>query len=202
MSTKIMGSEQFLADVANHGLKVRLDNGLHRHLMFRQPGSGNMWFEIVTWPGSLAINGDMGAWTFSRVDDMFTFFRSKELKINAQYWCEKVQAESRFGGPSEKFNADTFKANVLSSLDGYDSVPADTIEALEEQVFGEEDESTARRALADFEHAGFTFSDSWEIGGNAYTYHFLWCLYAIVWAIQRYDAALTKPQAAEGETRE
>jgi hypothetical protein len=151
-----------------------------------------MWFEVVTWPGSLAIHGDMGTWTFSRVDDMFTFFRSKELKINAQYWCEKVGAESRFGGPSEKFNSDTFKANVISSLDNYDLDKTENtavIEALERDVFCEEDEASVRRALANFSHDGFTFSDSWEINGNAYTYHFLWCLHAIVWAIQQYDAA-------------
>ena len=186
---KLMSAEQFVADVANHKLSVKLRDGLYRHLLFRQPDSGNMWFEIVTWPGSLAIHGDMGSWTFSRVTDMFTFFRSKELKINAQYWCEKVQAESRFGGPSEKFDAEVFKANVISSLDGYGSVPSGVVEALEDEVFGQEDELSARRALLNFNHAGFTFSDSWEINGNAYTYHFLWCLHAIVWAIQQYDEA-------------
>jgi hypothetical protein len=205
MSTKIMSAEQFLIDVSKHEMKVHLKDGLYRHLIYRNPQTGNMWFEIVTWPGSLAIHGDMGTWTFSRVDDMFTFFRSKELKINASYWHEKIQSESRFGGPAERFNADTFKANVLDSLDGYeleDPRKAEVIAALEEEVFGDEDESNARRCLANFEHDGFSFSDSWEIDGNGYTYHFLWCLHAIVWAIQRYDAALTKPQAAEGETRE
>jgi hypothetical protein len=185
--------ERFLKDVAKHELKVKLDNGLYRHLMFRQPDNGHMWFEIITWPGSLAINGDMGTWSFSRVEDMFKFFRSGtpgQLRINASYWAEKINSESRFGGPSEKFDADTFKANVLFILDDYDLSAAekkDIKEAIEEDVFGTEDESTMRSALADFRRDGFTFSDSWEISGNAYTYHYLWCLYAIVWAIQQYD---------------
>jgi len=29
--------------------------------------------------------------------------------------------------------------------------------------------------------------------GMVYRYHFIWCLYAIVWGISQYDAA-TKPQ--------
>ena len=199
MSTKTMNAEQLLVDVANHKMTIRLDSGLYRHLHFRQPSNSNMWFEIITWPGSLTVNGDMGTWSFYRVDDMFTFFRSDKLRINASYWDEKITSESRYGGPAEKFDADTFKANVLSSLDGYelsDHQKAAVVEALEEEVFSEEDESTARRALSDFKHDDFTFSDSWEINGNGYTYHYLWCLHAIVWGIKQYDAAHARDDAA------
>lgn len=189
---KAMGSDQFLKDVASHAMTVLSDNGLYRHLKFRQSErSWNMWFEVVTWPGSLAIHGDMGSWSFSRVEDMFTFFRSDKLQINASYWGEKITSESRFGGPSKRFHPETFKANVLSSLDGYGLVESQQIEiakALEEEVFCEEHEAYARRALSDFKHDDFEFSDSWEIKGDGCTYHYLWCLHAIVWAIQQYDA--------------
>ena len=56
-------------------------------------------------------------------------------------------------------------------------------------MFDEEDELIMRKALADFECEDFSFSDSWEIRGSSYTYHYLWCLHAIVWAIQQYDVA-------------
>lgn len=189
---KIMTAEQLLRDLASHSMTVLLDNGVYRHLKFKAAkDSWNMWFEIITWPGSLTIKGDMGTWCFSRVDDMFTFFRSSaELKINASYWQEKIESESRFGGPSKKFQADIFKQSILDRLADYDEPEskAEIIGALEEEVFREEDESSARRALAEFKHEGFTFQDSWEISGHGYTYHFLWCLYAIVWGIQQYDA--------------
>ncbi len=48
--------------------------------------------------------------------------------------------------------------------------------------------SSTRRMLAEFEHGDFKLSDTWEISGREYTFHFLWCLHAIVWAIQQYDA--------------
>lgn len=187
-----MNAEQFLADVSNHKMAVKLDNGLYRHLLLRQPGNSNMWFEIVTWPGSLTIGGDMGSWSFSRIEDMFEFFRSGKLKINASYWCEKIDSESRFGGPAEKFDPEVFRGRVIESLDGYgldDDRKAEIIEALKGEVFsGDQDESYLRRDVAHFKHGDFEFSDIWEISAKAYTYHFLWCLYAIVWAIQQYDA--------------
>lgn len=190
---KTLTAEQFLLDVANHKMACASDNGLYRHLRFRQPepNSWNLHFEIITWPGSLTIHGDMGTWSFSRVEDMFTFFRSEELRINASYWWEKITGESRFAGPAKQFDHDIFKANVLSHLgdcEFEDTVKSTITEELEDEVFCE-DESTARRALADYKCGEFSFSDSWEINGDGYSYHFLWCLFAIVWAIQKYDAA-------------
>ena len=83
---------------------------------------------------------------------------------------------------------------MINSLDGYDledDRKTKVIAALEEEVFSFENEQEARQALTNFSCYNaeeFTFSDPWEIDGNAYTYHYLWCLYAIVWAIKQYDA--------------
>lgn len=195
MPDKPMDTPTFLRDVKTHKMIVHRDDGVYRHLKFRAvKDSWNQWFEILTWPGCLTIHGDMGTWTFARVDDMFCFFRSDgELKINSSYWCEKVQAESRFGGPSKKFSAEKFKAAIIGSLDGYgltNKEKAEIIEALESDLFCDgDDEFSVRRELAEFERGDFKFSDTNEISGQEYTFHFLWCLHAIVWAIQQYDAA-------------
>jgi hypothetical protein len=196
---KEMNADQLLRDVSGHVMTIARDDEVYRHLIFRHPDNYSMWFELTTWPGSLIINSDMGTWSFSRVPDMFTFFRSsKDLGINAHYWREKITSESRFGGPSMKFQPDLFKAAVLSSLDGYDlseRAKAEIVEELSSEVFNEDDETMARRALADFRCGEFEFSDPWEIDGDCYTYHFLWCLYAIVWGIQQYDAMREKVAA-------
>jgi hypothetical protein len=186
--------ETFLKDVETHILTLLLDQGVYRHIRFRKPSdSWNLWFEIVTWPGTLVIRGDMGTWAFARIEDMFGFFRSGlsggELRINESYWAEKIESESRFGGPHEKFSPSTFKANVLSSLDGYglDEDERKRVTEELEEVFSVEDESTAYGLLQEFKCGDFQFQDSWEITGMAYTYHFRWCLFAIVWAIRQYD---------------
>lgn len=115
--------ERFERDVVQHQLTVIRDDGVNRHLSFRKPGTSIYWFEIVTWPGVLAIRGDCGAYMFSRVTDMFDFFRAEpdrehpeDLYINPQYWMEKVLAVSKDGrgaGSCEKFSLDVFKREVI-----------------------------------------------------------------------------------------
>lgn len=53
-------AERFTKDVAGHVMTVLHDDGLYRHLRFVQPDRSGYWFEIVTWPGSLAVRGEMG----------------------------------------------------------------------------------------------------------------------------------------------
>jgi hypothetical protein len=72
--------ERFESDTAEHELTVLRDEGLYRHLSYGKPRSGTMRVDVVTWPGHLAYVGDMGAFVFSRVADMFTFFRGDRRK--------------------------------------------------------------------------------------------------------------------------
>ena len=53
-----------------------------------------------------------------------------------------------------------------------------------------EEEDGARRLLRDLEKQR-VISDSWEWDLQTWDHHFLWCLYAIVWAIGHYDAIIT-----------
>lgn len=86
-------AERFARDTASHELTILHDDGLYRHLRCSKPDSSFYWFEIITWPGSLAIRGDMDSGhVFSRIDDMFAFFRSNGNihGINPGYWAEKL----------------------------------------------------------------------------------------------------------------
>jgi hypothetical protein len=231
--------ESFLKDVAEHTVSIRMDNGVYRHLFCRKPGTGVNYFEVVTWPGTLAYTGDMGTFVFSRVVDMFTFFRggdTGELRINPGYWSEKLEAvdrDGRQGGYSEyspQKVRDHIEEKVAEWLEGHDfsefesdekesadqtaKVATQLREALDDEVFCHLDdaEGRVREALNGFEfktesslkYPGivgcgetFQFHDTWEWDCHEYTYHFLWCCYALVWAVRQYDA-LTAPAAAEG----
>jgi hypothetical protein len=87
-------AHMFATDMTGHRLIVRLDQGLHRHLVFEsREHSWNNRFELITAPGSLTITGDRGAYTFRRLADMFQFFRSnpdRPHRINIGYWAEKL----------------------------------------------------------------------------------------------------------------
>ncbi len=187
--------EEFIADVANHRMEVLLDRSFHRHLKFSAKGSSIYWFELVTWPGSLAINGDMGSWTFSRVRDMFTFFRGKE--INPGYWAEKIRHGAGGSNNSAKgFSEDALRIQVASYLDNWELSARDRsciLKELEDEVFCHGDQQhDAIEALFGFEHAtaegvDIRFDPVDGPFGMEWTYHFLWCLWAIVWGIQQYD---------------
>lgn len=184
----------FLKDVANHQMTVIRDDGVHRHLKFRRPGTYCMGFDLVTWPGYLCYSGDMGCFVFQRLEDMFEFFRSRPpgktgLHINLSYWGEKVQAESRYGG-FEKFSEDLFRSAVTEYLDDAEASP-ELRQEVEEEVMSRicDGEHAACQAVYDFEHEGFRFQDFFERNFQEYTYHFVWCCYALAWGIQQYDQA-------------
>jgi hypothetical protein len=192
-------AEQFLKDVATHRMTVKLDNGVHRHVHFAgHPHAWNMWFGLVTWPGFLTICGDMGTWTFSRVDDMFMFFRDDKLRINCDYWAEKIQ-NGQHGGRDETkvFSEDLFKGRLLAQLTDYYGLEGADLAfittAVQRDILSQEGKYDLLIAARDFScnlpSGGKFHFDTCELpDGKEYAYHFVWCLYAIVWGIQQYDA--------------
>ena len=181
----------FLECVKNHEMKVGMDNGLYRHLVFSQPKHRFLYrFEITTVPGLLMISGDMGTWVFSRIEDMFSFFRSKDGSINPHYWSEKLQNGAGGGrDQSKEYVGDCFKQAVIDYLEGYDLEPWQRVEVMEEieRIDFDDQEYYVREQLNDIQFGDFRFQDLWEISGHDYKFHFLWCCYAIVWAINKYD---------------
>lgn len=202
--------KRFERDVASHVMTVVRDDGIDRHIKFRRPDCSSYWFEILTWRGTLCIRGDMGTYVFSRLEDMFQFFRTDDrgdparLYINKGYWAEKLQAVSCNGygaGSAETFSADKFKRRVVERFREYcrDRYVAhdkrqEMWEALREDVLEAADDNGASRAwdtlneFHDRDHPRI-FEDCWEWNCKEYTFHFVWNLYAIAWAIRKYDAA-------------
>ena len=83
-------AERFARDTKNHEMTVLRDDGLYRHLRFAPSSSGFYWFDLVTWPGFLAFVWSDTSHIFTRVEDMFTFFRRPDYGINPGYWAEKL----------------------------------------------------------------------------------------------------------------
>ena len=59
---------QFQKDIRNHKLTVKHDSGLYRHLMLSD-GTFLHQFHIITAPHVLTIRGDMGCYSFERLED-------------------------------------------------------------------------------------------------------------------------------------
>lgn len=98
----------FLNDVQGHKLTILRDDGLYRHIRMARPNSGYESFNIITWPGYLCYTGDMGTYVFTRIADMFEFFRPDSRTplrildgIDRRYWAEKVEGSDKHGGVTE-----------------------------------------------------------------------------------------------------
>lgn len=113
--------ERFLRDVADHEMVILRDEGVSRHVRFKEPGTSCYYFDLITWPGYLCYTGDMGTFVFRRTEDMFEFFghdrayhasRGRALAINLGYWGEKLVAVdasgASSGGKAKEFDANKF----------------------------------------------------------------------------------------------
>lgn len=183
----------FPKDVERHEMIVEHDAGLFRCVYFGRPGSGNMSFRLTTWPGHLAFSGDMGAYTFTRLRDMFEFFRGEVgATIDHRYWAEKCVAMDRSDG-LDKFDADAFVVRIRELLAEAEASP-DVIAAAEEEVIGarHDGEHAALAAAYNFNayepktHSPFRFDVS-EMRCREWSHRFLWCCCAIRWGIALYD---------------
>mgnify|MGYP003387158163 FL=1 len=195
--------ERFLEEVNGHLMTIIKDDGVHRHIQFKKEDSCTCWFNIITWPGTLCISGDCGTYVFSRTNDMFGFFRSKnrDILINPHYWGEKLESVSRFGG-FLRFDQERFKNRVREHFEDYmvariqdESLKSELWKEIEDEVlYHSDEEHRAYQSVNDFrymigDHA-FEFSDFFDGGGTEnYSVQFIWNLYAIVWGIMKYDEA-------------
>lgn len=205
---------QFLMDVQSHTMSVKQDSGVYRLIHFKRPDSGAYEFTLVTWPGYLTIVGDMGDFVFKRTDDMFTFFRSGDevLRINPGYWHEKMVAEGR--ERAKEFSKDQMLSFIQEAFDSWrgrwqpspdaiaeaqDSLELYVLKPLKDDGYGIEG---ACRLLYEFpcnKTGDFSLHDTTDWPSfQDYTYHFLWCLYAIVWGIQQYDRNMEAGKAIHG----
>jgi hypothetical protein len=189
---------QFDGETTKHELTVIREDGLYRHLRAQAPGT-RMWsWDIITWPGYLTIVGDVGnGWTFSRTDDMLSFFHPspEPYRIDADYWWEKMPSQLR--DAAKVFDADVLLEHGRETLSEWDLDQAQVAAAtsgLEDawrSVYFET-ESDYRRVLDEFEFTGddgFThrFSDTWEWSSKTYDWHFILALLAIVWTVEKYN---------------
>jgi hypothetical protein len=191
---------QFDRDVATGEMEILQDAGLYRHLRFKFSSGGFGWFDIVTWPGRLVITGDCETFAFSRLDNMFEFFRSGGSRINPGYWSEKIiDGRDR----TRKFDWDIFKAAALADFDQSTQDTEDqelrtearadlevAIDSSDEDIYGAVDliRTYHYRPGPHGTPIFFRFEDpDNSLSGEDWDYHYIWCCRAIVWGIQKYD---------------
>ena len=127
------------------------------------------------------------------VTDKNGFNIKKKLNINPGYWGEKLQSICKYGG-YRRFNEDTFIKAVTEYFNNYWEDENDKKEEknecwekIKEEVLScAENEHDAYDRIFNFTHEGFDFQD-FEADSEEYTFHYIWCLYAIVYGITEYN---------------
>jgi hypothetical protein len=205
--------EQFCTDVAGHRLVVVRDDGLYRHLRC-SANSYVGYFSVITWPGYLCYVGDMGCFVFSRLPDMFEFFRGRRTaEIDRGYLAEKAVAVDKPDG-LRVYSQELFVAAVTSDFQSFcedHELSADKRAELwslieydvlshGEQIHDAIDAAIQFRWAPDHvssQRGRVVFPDFWEHRLEVYTARFWWCCYAIPWAIEQYDAQAVKSTATD-----
>lgn len=204
-------TEQFLKDVENHQMKVLHNVDGFRHLEFSK-GSFEHRFCLTTWPGHLCVSGDMGCYVFSRLSDMFDFFRKSTPDY--AYWAQKVQAQDR-NAPVKEFSKEAFKETVEDIRDniiesykiecGYDDEEESVkkfvrqFDLMIKNLAWENVDSyeAAREFMEDYIEYKDTdlkiyFQDFWtdSYSCEEFSYWFTWCCNAIPWGISKFEEAV------------
>jgi len=181
----MLTADRFLKEAAGHQTEILRDDGVYRHVRFQRPGTMCMHFDLITWPGYLCYTGDMGTYVFTRLRDMFDFFRrsyrENQFNIDLHYWAEKVEAGDRRGCGNGviEFSKAKFDTNVrewvedfikdeVGQVDEADEAALlacamkDLRAAVEREVIGADDNDIRSfDAARDFEF-GASDSDAWS----------------------------------------
>jgi len=186
--------ENFLKDVKEHEITIFKNDGLYRHIRFRKPHESAFYFDLVTFPHHLVYTGDMGTYVFSRIEDMFEFFRSNDGEVhpNFDYWSEKCLSESIFGDGIREFSIKEFEDCVVDHA--RECLGREQEEELTENEKFElydllhcNDEYEAVEAIREHCSLDIPMDDfSWS-SCRVFTDHFIWCCCAIQWGIMQYD---------------
>lgn len=181
----------FKSVTKNHTMKVNADNGINRSILFSTDGDSCGHYTLTTWYNHLCISGDYGTFVFQRTDDMFKFFRGDT--INPSYWGEKLQSISRWGG-YEEYCPKMFEENVLDYVEDQledldEETKKDVLEEIQYDILSMAHDGGVRAydAVHDFDNEHVSFEDFWECKSDKFSYQYIWCLYAIIEGIKRYD---------------
>jgi hypothetical protein len=178
MSRYAESADRFARDTAGHQMTVLHDDGLYRHLIFREPTHGFYWFELITTPQQLVFSGDGNSYVFRRAADMFQFFRSGiyrdgSLHINPGYWSEKLTSGREAATSySEKLFEEEVAETLSAVEDDYPGITAAWAEHVASE-FNCEYEEEALRALSEFRFGEAYLAKctecAWEFEGDSYS---------------------------------
>lgn len=180
--------EQLLRETAGHQMQILHRDGLYRHLRFARPGTRLWHWDLITWPGSLAIRGDIGeGLIFTRATDMLGFFDhgQPDGHIDPGYWAGKLDLGCR---AVREFSAERFAAWAAEQTHGPNAVIGP--DELHDEAL---DALTADAAIGLCDAADIAWDGDDPERWMDFRYHYILATHAILWGAKRYHAEVPRP---------
>lgn len=197
--------ESFAEGTTEHVMTIVKDDGLYRRLRFAKPGSFQFYFEVITWPGYIALTGDMRSLMMTRVEDMIGFVASPGSdEIDFRYWAQKVVASAgnikqwccsvMIEQLHEAWVDHCLEEGVCQDSDdgraAWAEIQDDIIDT--SAAYGEHDERTYAEAISNFTGA-VSLLDAWEWDCRDLEFDIYWQMLALRYAANAYLAAKVSP---------
>lgn len=170
----------------DHVVTEELRVGVFRSWKCAKPGTGVYAFRVTTWPGVVAINGDIGEIMVSRTYDTLAWARNSIESID--YFAEKVITK-----PVEEFSWDGFeewaKDYLAQSFDDSGYSDEATYLKYREEV---EEALTWEGSLGEeglYDRLSEVFDGCDYPSFRTYTSNFLWCREALRWFLSKHNEA-------------
>ncbi|WP_227459271.1 hypothetical protein [Cupriavidus pauculus] len=136
---------------------------------------------MITYPGYLVYSGDMGCYVFSRLRDMFEFFRTdrldtkdpSKLHINRGYWSEKLEAvdgNRRQAGATE-FSPEKFRQVIKEYRLRWVREYRYVLDKEQRRELWEAVDNDVLRHLDDGEHAAYQHAHDFSWSANPISHH-------------------------------
>jgi hypothetical protein len=173
--------KRFLHDIRDHEIDIQLDDGLNRVIKCSRPKSWVFGFYIISSPGSIYMYGDMGSLGVERLPDMFEFVSDSAGDLS--YFLSKAPRDFI----TKEYSSDL--ADEFMNKHIYEQFPdeedKEKIEQLKEDLscsFYEETKDEFYRILYE---SNLNFDCEFpEV--DSYTYHTIWKVEAMKWAVKKY----------------
>jgi len=160
----------------DHTVTVQHNEGMYRQWRCQKPGTRNCYFDVTTWPGYLAITGDIGDFVFARCDDMIPWVGGAVR--DPGYAAEKCVAGAIYDDRMELVD-EWLSEDVGYGNDGIENMPSEKQIALAYL----REARTYMESVQQFQCELYNscLNDGEMPAFQAFRYHFLWCLEALAW---------------------
>lgn len=178
-----------------HCVDVLHKHELYRHYRCAKPGTGVYRFDIITWPGYLAVVGDIGDLLLCRTADMLAW--AENSIHDAGYMAEKTIRPIDTEEESEELMLAILKEAYANKFE-YNFLDRGTKPTAEERVYSDlsDEFQLVQSSISDGRGPAALYDTGWfdefpDI--KVYNSNFRWCQQALLWFFANYDWRLDKP---------